>query len=38
MDEPADALTDTETEALFNVIRGTLKQKNRGIVYISLIV
>ena len=37
MDEPTDALTDTETEALFNVIR-ELKAENRGIVYISLIV
>lgn len=34
MDEPTDALTDTETEALFNVIR-ELKQQNCGIVYIS---
>lgn len=34
MDEPTDALTDTETEALFNVIR-ELKAENRGIVYIS---
>ena len=34
MDEPTDALTDTETESLFNVIR-ELKAENRGIVYIS---
>lgn len=34
MDEPTDALTDTETEALFNVIR-ELKAEGRGIVYIS---
>lgn len=35
MDEPTDALTDTETEALFNVIR-ELKAENRGIVlYLS---
>ncbi|TCP96287.1 ribose ABC transporter ATP-binding protein [Cricetibacter osteomyelitidis] len=34
MDEPTDALTDTETEALFKVIR-ELKTENRGIVYIS---
>lgn len=34
MDEPTDALTDTETEALFKVIR-ELKAQNRGIVYIS---
>lgn len=34
MDEPTDALTDTETDALFNVI-GELKAENRGIVYIS---
>lgn len=34
MDEPSDALTDTETQALFNVIR-ELKQQGRGIVYIS---
>ncbi|WP_439287026.1 ribose ABC transporter ATP-binding protein RbsA [Lonepinella sp. BR2357] len=34
MDEPTDALTDTETEALFKVIR-ELKAENRGIVYIS---
>ena len=31
MDEPTDALTDTETESLFNVIR-ELKAENRGIV------
>lgn len=34
MDEPSDALTDTETQALFNVIR-QLKAQGRGIVYIS---
>lgn len=34
MDEPTDALTDTETEALFKVIR-ELKAEKRGIVYIS---
>lgn len=34
MDEPTDALTDTETESLFNVIR-ELKAQNCGIVYIS---
>lgn len=34
MDEPTDALTDTETEALFGVIR-ELKAEGRGIVYIS---
>ncbi|BFU60683.1 MULTISPECIES: ribose ABC transporter ATP-binding protein RbsA [Rodentibacter] len=34
MDEPTDALTDKETEALFKVIR-ELKAENRGIVYIS---
>lgn len=34
MDEPTDALTDTETAALFNVIR-ELKAEGRGIVYIS---
>lgn len=34
MDEPTDALTDTETEALFEVIR-ELKAEGRGIVYIS---
>lgn len=34
MDEPTDALTDTETEALFRVIR-ELKAEGRGIVYIS---
>lgn len=34
MDEPTDALTDTETEALFKVIR-ELKAEQRGIVYIS---
>jgi len=34
MDEPTDALTDTETEALFKVIR-ELKAEGRGIVYIS---
>lgn len=34
MDEPTDALTDTETEALFELIH-ELKAENRGIVYIS---
>ncbi|OOF71122.1 ribose ABC transporter ATP-binding protein RbsA [Rodentibacter caecimuris] len=34
MDEPTDALTDTETDALFNVIQ-ELKAEGRGIVYIS---
>lgn len=34
MDEPTDALTDTETEALFAVIR-ELKAEGCGIVYIS---
>ncbi|ACA32579.1 ribose ABC transporter ATP-binding protein RbsA [Histophilus somni] len=34
MDEPTDALTDTETETLFNVIR-ELKEQHCGIVYIS---
>ncbi|WP_301098550.1 ribose ABC transporter ATP-binding protein RbsA [Otariodibacter sp.] len=34
MDEPTDALTDTETDALFAVIR-ELKTEGRGIVYIS---
>ncbi|MCQ9123884.1 ribose ABC transporter ATP-binding protein RbsA [Rodentibacter caecimuris] len=34
MDEPTDALTDTETEALFNVI-AELKAEKHGIVYIS---
>ncbi|WP_018651471.1 ribose ABC transporter ATP-binding protein RbsA [Actinobacillus capsulatus] len=34
MDEPTDALTDAETEALFSVIR-ELKAEGRGIVYIS---
>lgn len=34
MDEPTDALTDTETAALFKVIR-ELKAEGRGIVYIS---
>ncbi len=34
MDEPTDALTDTETEALFSVIR-ELRSEGRGIVYIS---
>ena len=34
MDEPTDALTDTETESLFRVIK-ELKAENRGIVYIS---
>lgn len=34
MDEPTDALTDTETESLFKIIN-ELKAQNRGIVYIS---
>lgn len=34
MDEPTDALTDSETEALFRVIEN-LKAEGRGIVYIS---
>ena len=34
MDEPTDALTDTETEALFDVIR-ELKSQGCGIVFIS---
>lgn len=34
MDEPTDALTDTETASLFNVIR-ELKAEGKGIVYIS---
>ena len=34
MDEPTDALPDEEVESLFNIIR-VLKQKNKGIVYIS---
>ena len=34
MDEPTDALTDTETEALFSVIR-ELKAEDVGVVYIS---
>ncbi|EID4419624.1 ribose ABC transporter ATP-binding protein RbsA [Vibrio vulnificus] len=34
MDEPTDALTDTETEALFSVIR-ELREQGCGIVYIS---
>lgn len=34
MDEPTDALTDKETETLFNVIR-ELKEQHCGIVYIS---
>jgi ribose transport system ATP-binding protein len=34
MDEPTDALTDTETESLFRVIR-ELKAQGCGIVYIS---
>lgn len=34
MDEPTDALTDTETERLFSVVR-ELKAEGRGIVYIS---
>lgn len=34
MDEPTDALTDTETDSLFRVIR-ELKSQGRGIVHIS---
>ncbi|MGA4656388.1 ribose ABC transporter ATP-binding protein RbsA [Proteus terrae] len=34
MDEPTDALTDTETESLFSVIR-ELRDQDCGIVYIS---
>lgn len=34
MDEPTDALTDTETERLFSVVR-ELRDEGRGIVYIS---
>ena len=34
MDEPTDALTDTETESLFKVIN-ELREQNCGIVYIS---
>ncbi|BDH47762.1 ribose import ATP-binding protein RbsA [Salmonella enterica subsp. enterica serovar Choleraesuis] len=34
MDEPTDALTDTETASLFSVIN-ELKEQGRGIVYIS---
>lgn len=34
MDEPTDALTDTETESLFRVIED-LKAQGCGIVYIS---
>lgn len=34
MDEPTDALTEKETEALFKIIR-ELKAEGRGIVYIS---
>ncbi|EAQ67212.1 Putative ribose ABC transporter [Marinomonas sp. MED121] len=34
MDEPTDALTDTETESLFNVIK-ELRQEGCGVVYIS---
>ncbi|MCF0253479.1 MAG: ribose ABC transporter ATP-binding protein RbsA [Duodenibacillus sp.] len=34
MDEPTDALTDTETESLFNVIR-QLVAEGRSIIYIS---
>ncbi|QLB20771.1 ribose ABC transporter ATP-binding protein RbsA [Vespertiliibacter pulmonis] len=34
MDEPTDALTETETSSLFAVIRG-LKEKGCGVVYIS---
>ena len=35
MDEPTDALTDTETEQLFTVIR-ELREQGCGIVYISI--
>ena len=34
MDEPTDALTDTETESLFKVIK-TLQDKGKSIIYIS---
>lgn len=34
MDEPTDALTDTETESLFRVIE-ELKKENKSVVYIS---
>ncbi|MFM2483549.1 ribose ABC transporter ATP-binding protein RbsA [Celerinatantimonas yamalensis] len=34
MDEPTDALTDSETQSLFNVVR-ELRQSGCGIVYIS---
>ena len=34
MDEPTDALTDTETDSLFQVIQ-QLRQQGQGIVYIS---
>ncbi len=34
MDEPTDALTDQETESLFEVIRA-LKAEGKSIVYIS---
>jgi ribose transport system ATP-binding protein len=34
MDEPTDALTDSETESLFNVIKELVKE-NKSIVYIS---
>lgn len=34
MDEPTDALTDTETESLFSVIR-ELKSEKKAIIYIS---
>ena len=34
MDEPTDALTDSETESLFEVIRELTKEK-KSIVYIS---
>jgi ribose transport system ATP-binding protein len=34
MDEPTDALTDTETQRLFSVVR-ELRDEGRGIVYIS---
>ncbi len=34
MDEPTDALTDTETNSLFNVVR-KLRDEGKGIIYIS---
>ena len=34
MDEPTDALTDKETESLFNVIN-ELKNEGKALVYIS---